>query len=459
MIQPLSALIYPGQKQYLRALSQSPEDQRLLESVRLFTHLPPAFFAAYLNVQASTDSKLKPITLPTIMQDKSETLCSYFNAHESFNRDSGPLHTSKWEALGRASQAAYEAWLDESMLFAFSHGLHYCEAPQILDAELEKNQPSLDPKAKFYFKALTSPENTPKTNILSVTGFEFRNYTGNPTEQLAAVKEHSKKTMQQILMAAEATQTTDIVFIPYGMGVFLPGGARGEALKNEMLDGMSQALKAYTGTPVKLHCCAFYERLLADGSNRLIEFEDQSGKDAYVLANTIQDAPEQSKSMLINAGDNDWTAMLDVKAKPGQFSNGHTLYHSTSDEYYGLVTAFSHASIARRHGTCSKSQFQDKITSTAPSISKPAVAPDLKITILPKQVVTPPPSNYSFLLNCLNAMSAALAFFVAVLSNIKAKIVSGFTLITNSVNLKLFQPASETTRMESPEKEAHTPSQ
>jgi hypothetical protein len=425
------------QKKYLAALSQSPEDQKLLESIRLLTNLPAAFFAAYLNIQVSR----APIALPTIMQDKSETVRSYFNVHGSFNRDDGALHLSKWKALGWASQTAYEEWLDESMLFAFSHCLHYCEAPRIFDADLEKNQPSLDPKAKFYFKALASPESAPKTNILSVTGFEFRHYTGNPMEQLKAVKEHSKRTMQQILMAAEATQTTDIVFIPYGMGVFLPPGARGEALKNEMLDGMSEALKTYTGAPVKLHCCAFYERLLAGGSNSLIEFEDQSGKDAYVLANAIQDAPGKSKSMLINAGDNDWTAVLDSKAKPGQFSDGHTLYDPTSDEYYGLVTAFSHASIIRLHAAYSKDQFQDKITSTALSMSKPVVGPDLKTdrkprVTLPEQAVKTPPSSYSFLLNFLDAISTAFHALLVFIG------ISEDTTETSSSahhNLNLFQ--------------------
>ncbi|CEG59014.1 hypothetical protein [Legionella fallonii] len=329
--------------------------ERMLDSTRLFTNLPVKFFDKYLMVQKSEN----PIILPRIMENKNVTVRSCFLKHPAFNDPSGPLHIQHWDALGWPSQQAYEEWLNTSMLFAFAHCFHYCSAPRVFDVDGEKNKSS---ESMFYFKQVMADPLSigKKTNILSVTGFEYRNFNGDIQSTLLDVKEHSRVTMEQILAVAAQTHTTDIVLIPYGMGVFIPRNQDGDNIKQATFAGMIEALNKYKGPQITLHCCGWqgFHDVLASANNKNICFEDKTGYDAYTVANEIQDRgdageKQQSvmqkplKSMLINAADNDWTALLDPGKSPGQFSDNHTLYHTTSDEYYAIVMCFAYFSIQR----------------------------------------------------------------------------------------------------------------
>jgi hypothetical protein len=335
--------------------------KKLLGSTKLFINLPPAFFQAYLSIQMSD----KPIKLPKINQNKNISVRECLSKHSAFAGSAGPLHPENWQNLGWASAEAYDKWLDSSMLFAFSHCNHYCSAIRVID-----EQKVNDNSDTFYFIENTKKEleESPKrTNIYTVTGFEYRCFTESSSKTIEStlpeVLYHSALTMNQILLAAQATQTTDIVMIPFGMGVFIQGNKYEKQIKETMMQGIIAALKDYKGPPVKLHCCGWpdFFKQLESASNPLIQVLDKTGKDAYTVANYIQDigdeqhgyeegydvniAPRKLKSMLINAGDNDWTALLDQGKVPGQFSDGHTLYHSTSDEYFALVTNFAFYSV------------------------------------------------------------------------------------------------------------------
>jgi hypothetical protein len=355
----------------------------LLDSTRLFTNLPPKFFEAYLRVQKG----IVPITLPRIMHNKNVTVRSCFIQHSAFNDPSGSLHVQHWKALGWPSQQAYEEWLDTSMLFAFSNCLHYCTAPRVFDADVEKNSLT---DGRFYFTQVANDSQTigKKTNILSVTGFEYRDFKGDIKPTLPAAKKHSQITMEQILAVAALTNTTDIVLIPYGMGVFLPKNQDGDAIKKATFEGMIEALRQYDGPFVTIQCCGWPEfyKLLSSANNKNIHFEDTTGYDAYTLANDIQDcgddvgekqeggAHRPRKSLLINAADNDWTALLDPEKIPGQFSDNHTLYDATSDEYYAIVMCFAYFSIQRMMDFF-KETFVNKITQVSVKSSLPC---DLK---------------------------------------------------------------------------------
>jgi len=357
-------------KKIVGLMGQVKEDRyhaALLDSTRLYVDLPAPFFEAFLNVQHG----LHPIDLPKIKENKNKTVLSCFADHPAYSLESGPLHVSKWEALGWSSKQAYQNWLNTSMLFAFSHCMHYCSAPRVFEADVEKNKKS---KGKFHFKQVMTDAHSQqkKTNILSVTGFEYRNFQGSIAETLDGVRQHSNITMKQILLAAAQTNTTDIVLIPYGMGVFIPKGPDGDAIKEATFQGMIDALRDYQGPPVTIQCCGwpdFYNRLNSSG-NANIHFENKCGYDAYTIANNIQDrgikgemAHEKPlKSMLINAADNDWTALLDPQKVPGQFSDGHTLFYATSDEYYALVMGFAYFSIQRMKDFF-KDTFGNKIVS------------------------------------------------------------------------------------------------
>lgn len=322
-------------------------------STSLFTDLPPKFFQDFLKIQNGSN----PIVFPAMGKDKGGSVRSYMQAHPAFQK--GSLNPNNWEELGWSTKKEYEQWLDTSMLFAFSHCNHYCSALRIFEADRDKNNSNNG--SHFYFKQSDNIEK--RTNILSVSGFEFRGFpTRNVTQAvLSEVEKHSKLTMQQILSAAESTQTTDIVLIPFGMGVFIKGHPNEAAIRNKMMAGMVEALKEYKDRPVSIHSCgwtSFNSQLKeACASNPRISLIPHEGEDAYTIANDIQDrgndnnemedipanfadefTRRQKKSLLINAGDSDWLAMLDNKRGPGQCWKGHTLYHNTSDEYFALVT-------------------------------------------------------------------------------------------------------------------------
>lgn len=246
-------------KSVVEALGRSAECAGLLDSTQLYLDLPAPFFAAYLEIQRSEH----PILFPRIMEDKNISVRACLNRHKAFNDPAGPLHLSHWAALGWPSLHSYEAWLDTSMLFAFSHCLHYCSVPRVFDADRTRNASS---QGLFYFQQLNHDPLTPgkKTNILSVTGFEYRGFSGSIRDTLPEVSAHSKTTMEYLLAAAVHAKTTDVVLIPYGMGVFIPSGAAGKAIKEATFAGMIEALRAYDGPLLSLHCCGgpgFYDLL------------------------------------------------------------------------------------------------------------------------------------------------------------------------------------------------------
>jgi len=151
--------------------------------------------------------------------------------------------------------------------------------------------------------------------------------------------------MKQILNAATNTKTTDVVFIPVGMGVFLTH--KREEMKAEMLSGWIEELNAYQEPHITLRCCLMpgqFELIQKHVNNPNITLSNHHGQDAYTVANAIQDQPGK-KSMLINAGDHDWLVSLKKNNRPGECFKGHTLFNSTSDEYFALMTQFSAFSI------------------------------------------------------------------------------------------------------------------
>lgn len=326
----------------------------MLKNTRLYTDLPPPFFNEFLKIQRSSS----PFKLPKIMENKNVTVSECFKNHPAFKMRTGSLHPNQWKQLGWKSPKAYKNWLNTSMLFAFSHCMHYCSAPRVFDEDIEQNESDGE---MFYFKQVMRDSHSPhkNTNILSVTGFEFRNYKGSIRETLEGVREHSKKTVEYILQIATLQEITDLVMIPYGMGVFIPKDDNGRRIVEATYQGMVDALKEYQGPNLSIHCCGgpdFYTNLNSSNNNK-IYFYNRTGLDAYTIANNYENYGQEGscqpgtnrpyKSMLINAADNDWTALLDPTKKPGQFSNNHNLFMGTSDEYFALVMGFAYFSIQR----------------------------------------------------------------------------------------------------------------
>jgi hypothetical protein len=334
--------------------------QPLLKTSLFFTNLPAAFWAAYLSVQYSSG---KPIlSFPTLGKNKNRTVIECIADTPAYKE--GLLHISNWQTLGWNSEDEYNKWLKTTVQFAFTHCCPYLSVPRIFDVDKNKS-----PKDKVHFKQVFKDldhviqKKHKLTHIFSVKGFEYRRFEGNWAETLAQVQEHSRLTMLHILTTAEKTDTTDIVWIPYGMGVFIRNLLCEEEVKKATFAGMREALASYKGKYVTLHCCAFLEKLTNGINNPSINFQDKTGLDAYTIANDIQDRgddlgereklpnntgnPRKLKAMLINAADDDWTAALDPDAIPGQYFRGHDLYQETSDEYFGLLTAFPVFSIQR----------------------------------------------------------------------------------------------------------------
>lgn len=318
----------------------------LFQSAQIISDLPAPFLQIFFKIQQGKN----PIRFPVIMEDKNVTVGECLIHHPAMLDE---LALTKWQALGWKTEHQYRNWLNTSMLFAFAHCMHYCEAPRVFDYDSQDQTFKMMP-CDFEEAGLTSH---PRTHILSVTGFELRHFgCGGPfsnklsnREQLIAalihnqsIRKESEKTMMQILEFSSAIGS--VVWIPYGMGVFLGGlqNTQKQAIKDQMFEGMRQACKKYQGPAITMHLCAFFDEFKSV-SNKAVQFINQKGKDAYILANRLTDAG--IKTLLINAGDNDWMALLDNRKKPGQFSPNHTLYHSTSDEYYALVTLFEIFSI------------------------------------------------------------------------------------------------------------------
>lgn len=330
----------------------------LFQSAQIISDLPAPFLQTFFKIQQGKN----PIRFPVIMQDKNVTVGECMIHHPAMLDE---LALAKWQALGWKTVHQYRNWLNTSMLFAFAHCMHYCEAPRVFDYD-GKDKTFKMIRCAFEEAGLTSH---PRTHILSVTGFELRHFGcgGQFTDKVAnrdqfingliksrSIQKESEKTMTQILEFASAIGS--VVWIPYGMGVFLNGlqETQQQAIKDQMFEGMRQACYKYQGPVITMHLCAFFDRFISV-SNKAVRFINQKGKDAYILANRLTDAG--IKTLLINAGDNDWMALLDNHKKPGQFSPNHTLYHSTSDEYYALVTLFEIFSIQNMMNS-----LQDKLT-------------------------------------------------------------------------------------------------
>lgn len=316
------------------------EKKALFASTQLFTDLPPVFFERYLQIQNSPH----PIeTLPKMNQDKHISVWSSARQSRNFSRhfseqERGVLRISQWRQLGWPSEQAYVDWLNSSMLFAFSHCMHYCSASRVFE-----HAPGEHKAGKAIFRETKANiKDSKKTNILSVVGFEFRGYSG-PISETSLIRQ-AGLTVEHILDVATKTSTKHIVLIPYGMGVFLPDDQKARnRISAYLLKGMKDGFKNYQGPPITIHCCAGFLYENFNGCNDRITFVNQHGKDAYTLANYLEDFG--SKSMLINAGDNDWTAGLDPRRVPGQCALGHTLFDTTSDEYYALMTQLALHSI------------------------------------------------------------------------------------------------------------------
>lgn len=368
----LTGSVLPA-KAHVEQLAES-STQQLLGSAQVTTDLPMPFYAVLLDELAKHKGEHP---FPVIMQNKHVTVSSCI---KKMSADSAQiLSEDNWEKLGWDSKLAYQKWLNTKVLFAFSGSGHYCSAPRVFDF-VGSNE------SGDHFQQV-APSSAKITNIFSVAGFEYRRPEKergslqadiDQTLQVDAtgisdVQKYSIVTMQQILAAAANTNTTDIVMIPVGMGVFLQQ-YRKEDIKNEMLEGWIKALNDYKGPPINLHGCLMpgqFEKIVSKVNNLNISFQDRAGQDAYTVANAIQDQPGR-KSMLVNAGDHDWIAALDPGKGPGQFANGHTLYMSTSDEYFALTTLFSAFSIANIKRICG--DLGNKIISTFKSAPAPVAA-------------------------------------------------------------------------------------
>ncbi|MGQ3890067.1 hypothetical protein ACQUW5_13680 [Legionella sp. CNM-1927-20] len=314
--------------------------QKLLADTKLFTNLPNNFYQQFLQIQNSD----RPFNFPPMGHDKNVTVRDVMSEHSAF-QIGGIFHPDNWKNLGWKSKNEYNQWLDTLVLFAFSQCLHYCSVDRIFNCTTQQSDGS------FRFDQVSTNNRSPKkTHILSVTGFDYMGFSGTvDKEHLRQIKQHSQFTMGSILEAAQTTNTTDIVLIPYGMGVFIQGRSWEGDVKESILSGMLKALRHYDGPPLVIHCCAsdeFYNKLTSVSNPRLT-FINKGGFDAYTVANSIEDDPTKpkKKAMLINAADDDWKALLDKTKKPGQLSASHHLYTSASDEYYALVTNLSFYSI------------------------------------------------------------------------------------------------------------------
>ena len=331
-----------------------------LASLRIYTDLPKEFFEEFLRVQYSSD----PIRFPKMQEDKNLSVLSCMKKHSSFG--GGVLAIKNWKSLGWHSEKDYQQWLNSSMLTAFSGTLHYCSAVRRFNF-VPREKENID-----FFEENDCKKENKLINILSVAAFEYRNMRYGKDRPFNSVKEtvreiqkHAQKIMAGILKVANDTGTTNVLIIPFGMGVFLPDDQESKnKVQNAMYTGMKQALAAYNGSKITIHSCGFrgfYENLFSNTSNPKITVEDKKGLDAYSLANSLEDSGKNS--MIVNAGDNDWTAGLNSRRLPGQCFLGHTLYNSTADEYLGLMTSFSFFSIERAITAFGK-KFSSVITST-----------------------------------------------------------------------------------------------
>ncbi|NDH09101.1 MAG: hypothetical protein EBY16_05705 [Gammaproteobacteria bacterium] len=303
-----------------------------IQSARIFTSLPKEFISQLLQIQQGEH----PIKFPTIKMNKLPSVGHCIR--ESSSNDI--LAVNNWNRLGWKNQQDYDNWLATPMLFAFSGTAHYCSAPRVFDFSGKEYGVDI-------FQELPAAAPVQSTNILSIAGFEFRNFEGRYEETYEGVKAYSSHIMQLILGAANETNTLNVVLIPFGMGVFLPQDRLyNSALKQHMLDGWIQALNEYNGENISLYCCLLpgqYDEILRRLNNSKISLIDTSGVDAYGLTNHLQNKGQNT--FMVNAGDHDWIMSLEPNRNPGQCGKYHTLYHSTSDEYLSLMTLFSFFSI------------------------------------------------------------------------------------------------------------------
>ena len=311
-----------------------------LAQLKLFTNLPTTFYTTLVSILAEKTSSV----FPRMGQDKSPSVQDCLQKLAD-SPDKRTLAPENWKKLGWENRESYEKWLHTPVLFAFSGSGHYCSSPRVFEFDY-RDKNSID---HFRLTAPQAPKKT--TNIFSVAGFEYRGYRDrlkiDATIDQELVKQHAKILMEQILYAATETGTTDVVMIPVGMGVFLLEYKK-QVLKEEILKGWIDALNQYPATKrLTVHCCLMpgqFEVIVSRLTNPNIFLQNRVDQDAYTVANAIGDKPGR-KSMLVNAGDHDWILPLEPGKAPGQCSLNHTLRHSTSDEYFALLTEFARFSI------------------------------------------------------------------------------------------------------------------
>lgn len=321
-----------------------------IQSMKLFTTLPLSFYKTFLEIQYGTN----PVIFPTMRQDKNKTVRECMESHPEFTE--GRIQPANWETLGWASLEHYELFLGESVLFAFSTCMHYCETPRVFDADKERNNQANN--TKFHVKQLERPAK--RTNIISVCGQDYRAYSGNSLNTLEQVYSYTLTTWEQILKITAANGITDFVQLPAGDGAFLRTELNNGAIRAHRAAAILAALEKYDGPPLTIHCSTSFAEF-STCKNKRIRVLNKEGLDAYFVNNEIQDLgddledieslesfdlpsdyiPRQRKSAVLNGADSDWVSGLNPEKTPGQACAGHNLLDKASDEYFGLNTLFS----------------------------------------------------------------------------------------------------------------------
>ena len=151
------------------------EHKAKIQSLKIFSTLPQPFLKKLYEISLSKE----PITFPGMRQNKSPTVGTII-ANSPYNK---ALDLTKWTELEWRSEEEYAAWLDTPMLFAFSGIAHYCESPRVFDFDHREEQEGTEDV--FHLLADNSNKVTP---ILSVAGFEYRDYEGNIESTREGVK-------------------------------------------------------------------------------------------------------------------------------------------------------------------------------------------------------------------------------------------------------------------------------
>jgi len=327
-------------KQAVMKANETPRlfREHLSQNLRFYSDLPHNFVKKLLEIQVGPH----PITFPGIGKDKSQAIGIYMYEHIR-TQPSLPLNPAYWEALGWQSEAAYRAWMAKPLL-SFSEGaVHVFNARRIFDSRSR-------PDGSVAFSTDTSPE--PKyTKIISVVGAECRGLSQKVEPEIFQARAY--KNMSALLTVSNAEKISNLVIIPFGLGVFLypPKGCGNdlETIKSKTIDGMAQAIRDYQGPPMTLHICGWpsFAKALSGYGNPRITFVNNTGHDAYTVANHLTDRGLNAAAT--SGGDDEWMLIKPQESNPGQYANNHTLSFKTSDEYAALLYEFEIASMKNIH--------------------------------------------------------------------------------------------------------------